>query len=55
MSLFLGDSPGCTDSKVLGSDEGITVVLSYGEVYVAILENSDGITLGIDVGTQRGY
>ena len=53
--ILIGDSMGYTDGKVLGSDEGIKLVLFYGEVIDTILVNIDGITLGIDVGTELGY
>ena len=41
-----------TDGTVLGSDEGIKLLLSGGEVPGAILVNTDGIMLGIDDGTD---
>ena len=37
---------------MLGSDEGIKLGLSDGEVLGTILGNVDGITLGIGVGTE---
>ena len=49
--LFLGDSLGSTDNKVLGSDEGIKLGSSGGKLLVIIPVNVDGITLGLDVGT----
>ena len=52
--LFLGGSLGSTDGKVLGYDEGVKLVLSYGEFPVIILVNVDVITLGLDVGTNMG-
>ena len=52
--LFLGDSLESTDVKVLGSDEGINLILSDGKVIGTILVDVDGITLGIDVGTDMG-
>ena len=36
---------------MIGSDEGIKMVLSYGKVLGTILGYVDGITLGIDIGT----
>ena len=41
-----------TDGKVLGSDEGIKLGSTYGEVLGTILVNLYGITLGIDVVTE---
>ena len=40
---------------MIRSDEGIKMGLFYGEVIGTILEDSDGIVLGIDVGTELGY
>ena len=37
---------------MLGSNEGIKLVLSDGKVIGIVLWNVDGITLGIDVGTE---
>ena len=51
-SLLLEDSLVSTDDKVVGSDEGIKLVLSYGNVIGTILINLYGIILGIDVGTE---
>ena len=42
------------DGKVLGSDEGIKLGSTYGQVLGSILEYVDGITLGFDVGTEMG-
>ena len=53
--LFLGDSLGYIYGKVLGSDEGIKVVSTDGKVLGTIPINADGITLGIDFGTDLGY
>ena len=39
--LFLGDSPGYTDCKVIGSDEGIKLGLSGGKMIDTILGNVD--------------
>ena len=52
--LLLGDSLGYTDGKVIGSDEGIKLVLSDGKVLVTILANVYGNSLGLDVGTYLG-
>ena len=43
---------GYTDNKVLRSDEGIKLGLSYGKVFGTILGDIGGITLGLDVGTD---
>ena len=40
---------------MIRSDEGIKLGLFYGEVIGTILEDSDGIVLGIAVGTELGY
>ena len=40
---------------MLDSDEGIKVGIFYGKVLGTILENVDGITLFIDVGTYLVY
>ena len=45
---------GCTDDKVIGSDEGIKLVSTDGKLLVTILGNVYGITLGIDVETDLG-
>ena len=39
---------------MLGSDEVIKLVLSGGKVIGTIIENVDGITLGLDIGTGMG-
>ena len=49
---MLEDSLVSTDDKVVGSDEGIKLVLSDGNVIGTILINLYGIILGIDVGTE---
>ena len=46
--LFLVVSLGYTDGKVIGSDEGIKLELSYIKFIGTILVNVVGITLGID-------
>ena len=43
-----------TDGKVLGSDEGIKLGLSYSKLIDTILLNVVGITLGIDDRTKLG-
>ena len=48
---MLGDSLGSTDSKMLGSDEGIKLRSADGKVFGNVLVNVDEIILGIDVGT----
>ena len=48
--LLIWNSLGSTDGIVLRHDEHIKLVLSYGKMLVTILENIDGITLGLDVG-----
>ena len=53
--LFIGGSLGSTDSKVIGSDEGIKLGISEGKVIDTILVNVYGITLWIDVGTDLSY
>ena len=49
--LLLVGSLVSTDDKLLGSDEGIKMVLSDGEVLGNILGNVDRIILALDVGT----
>ena len=49
---MLGCSLGLTDGKVTVSDEGMKMGLFYGKGIVTILGNVDGITLGLDVGTD---
>ena len=51
---MLVGSLGFTDSKVIGSDEGINMGLFDGEVLGTTLGNVDEITLGLDVGTYLG-
>ena len=51
---MLGGSLAYTDVKVLGTDEGITLGLSYGKVIGTILVNVYVITFRIDVGTELG-
>ena len=53
--LLIGGSLGSTDGEVLGSDEGIKLILSYGKVLGTILGNVYGITLGLGVGTYLVY
>ena len=53
--VFLGDLLRSTYVIVLGSDEGIKLVLSDCKALGTILGNVDEITLGIDVGTDLGY
>ena len=53
--LFLRDSLGSTDGKVIVSDEGIKLVTTDSKVLGTLLENVDGITLRLDVGTELGY
>ena len=52
--LLLGGSLRSTDGKVHGSDEGIKLRSTDGKVIGTTLRNLDGITLGIDVGTELG-
>ena len=52
--LFLGDSLGSTDGKVIGSDEGIKLGLCDVKLLVTLIENVDGIKLGVDVETDLG-
>ena len=40
---------------MFGSDEGIKLVLSNGKCFGVILGNVDGITIGLDVGTELCY
>ena len=49
--IFLGDSLGSTDGKILSSDEGIKLVSTDSKVVCNILGDIDVITLGVDVGT----
>ena len=46
----LGVSLGTTDGIVFGYKVGST----YGKLIIFIIENEDGITLGIDKGTMLG-
>ena len=50
--LFIGDSLGSTDGDVLGSDKGISLLSTDGKVIGTIIVNVDGITPGLDVGTD---
>ena len=50
--MLIGYLPGCTDGKVLGSDEVIKRWCTDGKVLGTIIGNIDGNTLGIDVGTE---
>ena len=50
--LFLGDSLGYINGKVLGYDEGIKLGLSDDKFLGTILLNVYGIIFGIDVGTE---
>ena len=52
--FLLEDFMGCTDGKVLGSDEGIKLGYNYGKFLGTIPVNVDGITLRIDIGTELG-
>ena len=47
--LFIGVSLKCTDTKVLGSDEGIKLGLSDCKVIGTLLGDVDRIILGLDV------
>ena len=49
---MLGGSQKFTDGQVIGSDEGINLQLFSREVLGTLLGDVDGITLGIDVGTD---
>ena len=51
---MLGGSLISTNGKVLGSDEGINLVLFDGEVIGTILGNVDRIILGLDFVTYLG-
>ena len=50
--FLLGDSLGSTDDIVIVSDEGIELGLSDVKILGNITGNVDGITLGIDAGTD---
>ena len=52
--LMLGDSLGYIEGKDHGSDEGIKLELSDGIMFETVLQNMDGNTLEIDVGTDLG-
>ena len=54
-SLFIGGSLGYNDGKVIDSNEGIKLGLSYGKVLVTILINVYVNKLGLDVGTEMGF
>ena len=43
-----------TDNKMLGSDEGVKLGLSYSQVLGTILGNVFGITFGVVFGTELG-
>ena len=49
---MLGYSLLLSDGRVIGSDEGIILGFTDGELLDTILINIDEITLGIDVGTD---
>ena len=51
---MLGGSLVSHDDKLFGSDEGITLGLSDGKVIDTIIRYVDGITLGLDIGTELG-
>ena len=53
--LLLVESLVSTDDKVLGSDEGIKLVISDGKVIGTIHGDLYGITLGVEIGTELGY
>ena len=50
--LFIGDSLGSTDDKVIGFYEGIKLWLSNVKMIGAILEGVNGIIVGLDVGKK---
>ena len=52
--LFLEDSLGSTDVKVLGSYEVIKLESSYVKVLANVLGKVYGTTLGIAIGTKLG-
>ena len=52
--LFLGDSLGSTDGKILGYDEGIKLGFTEGKVIGTLLENVDWFEFGLDVGSELG-
>ena len=52
--LFLADALGYTDGKVNVSDADIKLVYTDGKIIGSILRDVDGITLGLDVGTDLG-
>ena len=49
--LLIEGSLGYNHGKVIGSDEAIKLGISDGKVFVTILGDAHGTTLGIDVGT----
>ena len=51
---MLGDSLVSNDGKLLVSDEVIKIGSTDGKVIGTILVNVDGITLGLDIGTNLG-
>ena len=50
----MGLSLGPTDGETLGTEEGIILSSSDGEVLGTTLRATDAITLGLDEGTQMG-
>ena len=52
--LLLADALGYTDGKVNVSDADIKLVYTDGKLIGSILRDVDGITLGLDVGTDLG-
>ena len=52
--LFIVGSLVSIDDKVLSYDEGIIIGPTDGEVIDTILGNVDGITLGLNIGTELG-
>ena len=51
---MLADALGYTDGKVNVSDADIKLVYTDGKLIGSILRDVDGITLGLDVGTDLG-
>ena len=52
--VLLGDSLVFTDDKVLGSNEGLKLVLSDSKLLVTILEYVYGITIELGIGKNLG-
>ena len=52
---YFWESLGYTGGKVIVFDEGTTLISTDGKVLDTILGIVDGITLGLDVGTELGY